>query len=407
MLNKIVKILKSFGPGFIVASLVLGPGSITVSSSIGSVHGYSLLWLIVIAAISMSGYTSMAARFGATHQESMLSVIGKTYGRWFSILISFSIFIAATSFQFGNNLGIGIGMSEITGTSEQIWPIIFTLLAITLIFLAKSIYKILEKLMMILVMVMIASFFINLILVKPPITEVARGLLPLDIPRGHLATMAALVATTFSLSGAFYHSYLVQQKGWGTGDLRKGIRDSKMGIVILATIAGLIIITSAAALHPTGIEVHSAADMARQLENLFGKSAKYVFSIGLSAAAFSSLIVNAIMGAGLLSDGLGLGRSMEGKVPKLFTVLILLAGMTIALFFKGDIIYALIIAQAATLLGVPLIATGMLLLLNNKKVMGEYANTKGQNAVAIFGLILICIMAFFTYQKIIGFLQAA
>lgn len=403
-MKKIKNYLRSFGPGFIIASLVLGPGSITVSSRIGSEHGYSMLWLIVIAAFSMFSYTSMAARFGVSQKESMLRVIGLTYGRWLSILISFSVFIAATSFQFGNNLGIGIGMAEITGTPESIWPVIFTLLAIVLVFLAKNIYKILEKLMMVLVMVMIASFCINLFMVKPPIPMVAKGLLPLNIPFKHVATMAALVATTFSLSGAFYQSYLVQQKGWGSSDLKKGIRDSKMGITILALIAGLIIITSATALQPKGIIVHSAADMAQQLEHLFGRFAKYIFSFGLSAAAFSSLIVNSVMGAELLSDGLGLGRSGESKAPKLFTLIILLAGMTIALFFEGDIIYALIIAQAATLLGVPFIATAMLLIMNHKK-MGEFRNTKLQNVGAIFGLALICVMTFFTYQKIISFIQ--
>ncbi len=405
MMDKLKKFLRSFGPGFIIASLVLGPGSITVSSRIGSVHGYSLLWLIILAAISMFTYTSMAARFGVSQKKSMLSVISLTYGRWLSILISFSVFIAATSFQFGNNLGIGIGMAEITGTPESIWPVIFTGLAIVLVFLAKNIYKLLEKLMMVLVMVMIASFCINLFMVKPALPEVAKGFLPMNIPFSHMATMAALVATTFSLSGAFYQSYLVQQKGWGTGDLKKGIRDSKMGITILSLIAGLIIITSAAALHPKGIAVNSAADMAKQLEVLFGSSAKYIFSLGLSAAAFSSLIVNALMGAELLSDGLGMGRSTESKAPKYFTLVILLAGMTIALFFKGDIIYALIIAQAATLLGVPFIAAAMLLLMNNKKIMGEFCNTRIQNAGAIFGLLLICVMTFFTYQKILGFLQ--
>lgn len=405
MLEKIKKFLRSFGPGFIIASLVLGPGSITVSSRIGSVHGYSLLWLIILAAISMLSYTSMAARFGVSQKESMLRVIGRTYGRWLSILISFSIFIAATSFQFGNNLGIGIGMAEVTGTPENIWPVIFTVLAIVLVYLTKNIYKVLEKLMMVLVMVMIGSFCINLFLVKPDMPMVAKGLLPIDVPFNHMATMAALVATTFSLSGAFYQSYLVQHKGWGPSDLSKGLRDSKMGIFILALIAGLIIITSAAALHPQGITVRSAADMAIQLEVLFGSSAKYIFSIGLSAAAFSSLIVNSLMGAELLSDGLGFGRTGESKAPKVFTMLILLTGMTISLFFKGDIIYALIIAQAATLLGVPFIAIAMLLLMNNKKIMGELRNTWTQNIFAIFGLILICIMTFFTYQKIIALLQ--
>src|SRR5690606_13884968 len=123
------------------------------------------------------------------------------------------------------------------------------------------------------------------------------------------------------------------------------------------------------ALHPEGITVNSAADMALQLESLFGSFARVVFSIGLFAAAFSSLMVNAVMGGGLLADGLGLGRNMDDNMPKIFTAVALLLGMIIAIFFKGDVIYALIIAQASSIFAVPLIAAGMFLILNNKKVM--------------------------------------
>ena len=167
MLKKLKDIFKAVGPGFIIASAVLGPGSITVSSMIGSSYGYSLLWVIVISGVSMFTYTSMTSRFGALNSDSLLQVIANTYGKWFATLIGISAFIAAASFQFGNNLGIGIAMFEITGIEEYVWSIVFTLLAVVLIFWAKSLYKILEKIMIFMVMIMILAFISNLILVKP------------------------------------------------------------------------------------------------------------------------------------------------------------------------------------------------------------------------------------------------
>ena len=61
---KIRAFFKNIGPGFIIAATVLGPGSITVASRIGSEYGYAFLWVIVIATVFMITYTSMAARFG-------------------------------------------------------------------------------------------------------------------------------------------------------------------------------------------------------------------------------------------------------------------------------------------------------------------------------------------------------
>ncbi len=405
-LKKLKFYLKSLGPGFIIASVVLGPGSITVSSRIGSEYGYAFLWVILLAAISMVIYTSMGARFGISNKDSILNSISVNYGRWFSVLIGISAFMSASSFQFGNNLGVGIAMQGITGIDERVWPLIFTPTALVLLFYAKNLYKLLEKLMMFLVMIMILAFFFNLMLTKPDVGQMASGFLPHRFDMKSLDIIAALVGTTFVLHGALYQSYLSQNKGWKITEIKKGLSDTYTGIFLLALISILIIVTSASALHPMGITVNSAADMAMQLESLFGSYAKVIFSIGLCAAAFSSLMVNAVMGGGLLSDGLGLGRTMSEKMPKIFTSIILLLGMFIAVFFRGNIIYTLILAQASSILAVPLIAVGMFLILNNRKVMGKFKNNLWQNFLAVMGFILISIMVYFMYSKIISYLQS-
>ena len=396
--------LKAIGPGFIMASVVLGPGSITVSSKIGSEHGYSLLWVIVLAAIGMATFTLMSARFGVSHDKSILQTIADTYGRWFAVLIGLSAFMAATSFQFGNNLGVATALEALTGIRESVWPLIFTPFAMILVFFAKNLYNVLEKMIMVLVMTMILAFATNLIFAKPDLIAAAKGFLPLHVPKNGFNEIAALVGTTFVLHACLYQSYLVQDKGWKLENLQRGRKDTIGGIVVLGGISTLIIMTSAAALNPKGIVVTSAGDMAIQLEALFGKFAKYIFSVGLWAAAFSSLVVNSIMGGGLLSDGLGLGRTMQNKAPKIFTALAMFIGMIVAVFFRGDVVYALVLAQASSLFAVPAIGIGLFLLLNNKKVMGNLKNSTLQNVIAVFGFILIMIMVYFMYHKLIMFL---
>ncbi len=404
MLNRIKESLRSIGPGFIIAAVVLGPGSLTVASRIGSEHGYAFLWVIVLAAVFMVIYTSMGVRFGVYNKKSILQSIADKYGRWFAILIGISSFLSASSFQFGNNLGIGIGMQGITGIDERVWPLIFTPLAMVMVFWAKNLYKALEKLMMVMVMLMIIAFLFNLFLTKPEVGQVAKGFLPLSLSLENMDVVAALMATTFALVGAIYQSYLAQNKNWKISNLKRGLNDTYMGIFLLAFISALIIITSAAALHPYGIKVNSAADMALQLEALFGGQSKIIFSLGLCAAAFSSLMVNSVMGGGLLADGLGLGHSMNEKMPRIFTSIILLIGMLIAVFFRGNVIYALIMAQASSIFAVPLIALGMFLILNNKEVMGKYKNNTFQNVLAILGFILISIMVYFMYSSLTDFI---
>ncbi|MCF6297018.1 MAG: Nramp family divalent metal transporter [Flavobacteriaceae bacterium] len=409
MIQKIKKFFKAIGPGFIVAAVVLGPGSITTSTKIGAVQGYDFLWVILIAGVSMAIYSNMSTRFGVLHEQSILGVIAEKYGRWFSMIIGISSFLAALSFQFGNNLGVGMGMETITGISAKLWPLLFTPLAIVLIFFAKNLYKTLEKLMMFMVILMISAFVVNLIFIKPDIVASVGGFIPKPFSMDNFSQLAAIVGTTFVLHCAIYQSYLVQNKGWKLKEMKKGIRDSNFGVFLLALMSVLVIVTAAATLKPLGITVNSAADMAMQLEVLLGSYAKYIFAFGFIAAAFSSLLVNAVIGGGLLSDGLGLGKSMDEKMPKAFTALILLVGMGMAMYVASDggsPVYSLILAQGSSMLAVPLIAIGLLLITNRKDVMGEYKNTLFQNILAIIGFILICVLVYIMYGKLIGYFTA-
>ncbi|MFH0756963.1 MAG: Nramp family divalent metal transporter [Bacteroidota bacterium] len=403
--NKVKTIFKSIGPGFIIASVVLGPGSITVASRIGSEYGYAFLWVIVIATVFMITYTSMGARYGVMNNKSILQSIADQYGRWFAIAIGISAFLSTSSFQFGNNLGIGIGMEGITGINDRVWPIIFTSLGIVFIFWAKNLYKFLERLMKSMVMIMILAFFINLIMTKPEIAPLAKGFVPTKFSKDSLNVVAAMLATSFALAAALYQSYLAQDKGWKKENLSSSLKDTYLGILLLAFISTTILVTSAAALHPRGIIVNSAADMAIQMEALFGGYAKIIFSLGLCAAAFSSMMVNSVIGGGLLADGLGLGRSMNDRTTKLFIIAILLIGMFVAVFFRGNVIYALIMAQASSMLAVPLIALGLFLILNNKKVMGKHRNNIIQNILAVTGFVVISLMVYFMYQNMVSYIR--
>ncbi|MEW2922527.1 Nramp family divalent metal transporter [Muricauda sp. ANG21] len=397
---KLIQILKSVGPAFIMASVVIGPGSITVASSVGSESGYELLWVIAISTLLMVVYTSMGVRFGLTNETSFLQTVANNYSKKFAVFIGLAVFFAAASWQFGNNLGIGIAMHEITNVQAYVWPMVFTPMGIVLIFYAKNLYKILEKLMMIMVLIMILSFSVNIILIKPDLFEVSKGFIPSKSDLTDLNVITALVGTTFALPAAMYQAYLVKDKGWGTNNLREGVISTNMGVVTLSLITMMIVITSGATLYPN-IRVNSAAGMALQLELLFGSYAKYIFSIGLCAAAFSSLMINAVIGGGLLADSLGMGRSMNTKMPRLFTAIILTIGMIISVFFKGNVIYAMIMAQASSILGVPFIAIGLILVLNNKKIMKNETNNWKENLFAIVGFFLICIMVYFMYHKLI------
>lgn len=132
------------------------------------------------------------------------------WGKWAGGIIGIGSFLVCSSFQAGNAIGTGIAVEAITGISSKIGIIVGTLLGVALLFLSQF-YKVLEKLMLALVILMLFAFLITLIIVKPSIVDIFSGFVP-RFPEGSMALVIGLIATSFSVVGALYQSYLVREK---------------------------------------------------------------------------------------------------------------------------------------------------------------------------------------------------
>ena len=401
----------SVGPAIITASVVLGPGSILSASKNGYRFGYSMTWVLVAAVVMMIGVTALSARLGVLLQETPCEELARRVGRPVAAIAGISLFLIAACFQFGNNLGATFAIepwlseSEETAASIQTWKLVIVIGLNALVMIAlfgfKKLYLPLERLMKFLVTLMIIGFAGNLLLAKPSILGIARGLVPQLPTTGNegidasvsITPLIAMFATTFSVAGAFYQAYLVRKKGWTEADLEKGTVDSAVGILILGCVTAMIMSTTAAVMHgnPEYSEPNSVAEVARQLEPLFGPAAKVLFCIGIFSGAFSSFLVNAMIGGTVLSDGLGLGGDIDGTWPKRFTVLTLLVGMGVAIWVilsgQGPV-NLIIFAQAVTVLGIPALAISMFYLATRKDLKG------GQSVPAwmkIISFVAVCI----------------
>ncbi len=394
---------RAIGPAVIVASVVLGPGSIYLASAIGIAYGYALLWVVAFATALMICIVAMAARLGVVYERTLCEELAHRLGRPFAVLIGIVVFLIVTAFQTGNNVAVLFAIDPVielaTGRpADQVRTpavsggILLVLNAgiIAVLLGFKRIYRPLERLMIALVMMMLVGFAANLIFARPDLLRVLGGLIP-SLPPGDryapyldsagrivdpLAIVVGFFATTVSIAGAAYQAYLVKEKGWTVKELRSGLIDSLVGIAVLGVISAVIMITAAAVLHGTSAaqNVDSAADVARQLEPLFGPAAVILFSGGFFAGAFSSFMINAIIGGTFLADGLGIGGRMDHAATRYFTVAALLISMGIALAMGGTAPSVVItVAQMLTVLGLPLLAFSLLYLATRPGLAGERA----------------------------------
>lgn len=380
--------LKQVGPALMLAAVVVGPGSLTLSTIAGSLYGYKLLWVLVAGTVFMITYTWMSARIGLVTGQTLFQSTRVKYGAGVAHIGGIFGFLSIVAFQAGNSAAVGFAGRALFGGDVRLWTGVFVALALGLLFL-PHLYDKLEWLVKAVVGLMIVTFVGTVVIVGVDVPAAGAGLVP-HFPNTEAVFLAlGMAATLFSIVAAVYQSYLVQEKDWDLEDLSHQGFESILGIGILGVIAIVVLLTSAGAVHGTGEPVFSARGMASQLEPLAGPAAFYLFTIGFFFASLSSLVVNPVIGGTLLADGFGQDASMDGSPVKLWTILALVAGLGVVLVFEGSPVELLRIAQGAAVVAFPILGFLVLALSRDSDLMGDHTPEPWVYGVAVLGYVTI------------------
>ena len=403
---------KSIGPALITACVVFGPGSLLISSNVGTEYGYELLWLLLLTGILMGTYLTIGARIGVCGGATPCTLVADRIGRLPAVIIGMTLCLICAAFQFSNNVAVALAAKAFLPKDQAFlaaWIVVgFNVLAISFLFWARHIYRILERLMKFMVGVILVCFIFNLIVAHPDLWKVVAGFIP-SIPEGlHLGLperaegvihdpmilVASLLGTTFSVAGTFFQGNLVREKKWDVSDYESSVGDAIAGVCVLTGVSMIIMITAGTVIH--GQPADNIGVLAQTLHPLLGNTAYWVFCVGLVAVATNPFLINAMIGGTMAADGLGLKAGMSDRWPRIFTVIVMLVGMGIALsaLTTGTKpIQLIIFGQALTVLGNPLMAVTMLWLANRKDVMGSRRNSWLVNILGSVGLIVVLLMA--------------
>jgi len=360
------------------------------------------------SAVLMIAMVALAARLGVVYEQSLCTELADRLGRPVSVLIGGVLFTLVALFQSSNNIALIGGLEPLLGDDSLGKPartgilIAVNLVIVACLYSMSNLYRFIEGIMKVLVGIMILAFLANLIVVFSS----PRSYVPVaGDGETEWLPLLAMIGTTFSVAGAFYHAYLVKQKGWGIADVQKGVADTVVSISILGILTTVILLTAWRTFygHPSAVALSSVGDVARQLEPLFGTFAKGIFCVGILAGATSSFLVNAVIGGTLLSDATGQGWKLSEPGPRHLTTLALVVGMGVAiasLLKEGSVVHLITFAQALTVLGIPVLALALLYLGTRPELVGNRKVPRWILAVATVGFLVSCLLAWMTASNV-------
>ena len=395
----------NIGPGPLVAAAFIGPGTVTLCSIAGLDYGFSLLWALVLSVFATIVLQEMSARLGIISKKGLSEVIrneihNPILKKVIITLILSAIVIGNAAYEAGNISGGVLGLEAVFGENIinlydlNIKPYSILLGAIAFALLYIGNYKIIERSLIFLVIIMSVSFIATAIITRPDLMDLLHGLLIPKFPKGSILIVIGLIGTTVVPYNLFLHASLVKEKWHNESDLKFARNDTVIAIA-LGGIVSMCIVISAASLQIESI--NNAADLAKGIEPLFGASSKYILAIGLFSAGITSAITAPLAASYVAAGCLGWSISLKSKKFRFVWMLILLVGViSSSLGIKS--IEIIKFAQITNGILLPIIAGFLIWIVNKESVLGKYINSKWQN---VTGLAILLITLFLGLKSLL------
>jgi Mn2+/Fe2+ NRAMP family transporter len=394
--TRLALLLAVVGPGIITANVDNDAGGITTYSVAGAHYGYSLLWMMPLVAVALIIVQEMSARLGVVTGKGLADLIRERMGvRVTTIILALLLFVnlANTVSEFA---GVAASM-EIFGVSKYISVPVAAIAVWFLI--VKGSYKIVERVFLVASAIYLA-YIASGVLAAPSWSEVGNAFATpsfhMDV--GYVTIFMTIIGTTIAPWMQFYQQSSIVDKGIQIKDYAYERVDVVVGSLFAVVVASFITIACASTIYKSGLNIESAKDAALALGPLAGRYASALFALGLLNASLFSAAILPLSTSYTVCEAFGWENSVSRDLKDapiffgIFTGLIIL-GAAIILLPIQSLIQAMLISQTFNGVLLPVILITMLVLINDKRLMGKFKNGRIFNILAWITAIVLIILA--------------
>lgn len=403
--KRIWLILLSVGPGIFCIGYTIGTGSVTSMAKAGSEFGMQLLWVLFLSVLFSWVLMEAYGRYAVVTGETALFGIRRKikHGNILAILIIIGVVTAQWTCLSGIMGLTSAMMYELFHmfipklSPENYWAVLgIAVFMIVLLYgmLLVGRYSFFEKILIVFVTIMGASFLFSMFIVLPSPAEILKGFVPSipAVPGGKLM-VAAFVGTTMAAPTFVVRPLLMKGKGWGRENTKEQTRDALTSAILMFVISGSIMATATGALFHEGKTINKVLDMVYTLEPLVGKYAVAVFVFGAMSAGLSSVFPILMVAPLLFADYKKGELDTRSRQFKILTAIAGVIGLTVPILGANPVM-AQVATQVSAVFVLPFVIIAIMILINNKGEMGSYRAGAMLNMGLIAALGFSCFIAY-------------
>ncbi len=400
-MGKVKKFLKILGPGFITGASDDDPSGIATYSQTGAQFGYQQLWATLFTIPFMTVVQEMCGRIGLVTGKGLAGVIRKHYSKPFLFAAVFILF-------FANIINIGADLGAMASSAQLVFKLPFAvwLIGMTVVTLILEVfvsYRLYSQFLKYLALSLFAYIFTVFIIKQDWMKIFVSTLVPsISFSKDYILNIVAFLGTTISPYLFFWQAgeeveEEVEEKKLRTMGLgkptinirtiRKMRADTLIGMVFSNLISFFIIITTASTLAQHGIKTIESADQAAlALQPIAGNLTFILFAVGIIGTGLLAVPVLAGSASYALAEAFGLKEGLYRKFTQAhgFYGIITIATLIGLLVNFTHVKPFQMLYYTAALNGIsaPLLLVFIIVIANNKKIMGKYTNSLPRNIAA-------------------------
>lgn len=390
----------NWGPGLITGASDDDPSGIATYSQAGAAFGFATLWTAWLTFPLMASMQEMCARVGLVTSSGLTGVIKKHYAKPLLYLMIFFSFPAIT-------LNIGADIAGMGAVANMLFPAIhpgiFSVF-ITVVLLFTIIYLPYRKLARIMKWLCLALFSYILV---PFIIDIDwkavawATLVPkVEYSKEYLLVLVGVLGTTISPYMFFWQTSMeMEEKVTRQLVVDKQLltemrTDVDLGMFFSCLVMFFIMLTTGSILHAQGItKIDTVEEAARALLPLAGKSAYWLFALGVMGTGFLAIPVLAGSLSYITSETFGWQEGLDKKFREakgFYVVMIISVAVALGINFIGiSPVQSLLYTAVLYGLTAPVMIFLVLLICNNRHIMGDYTNSLRSNLMGTLTFILM------------------